>query len=60
MPAGSGCVPVARGRVRRVPHRQLEGVPQVEEVLEVIVLGEDANTVTLQSCISNCLGAAVT
>ena len=60
MPAGSGCVPVARGRVRRVPHRQLEGVPQVEEVLEVIVLGEDANTVTLENDINNCWGAAVT
>ena len=58
MPAGSGCVPVARGRVRRVPHRQLGGVPQVEEVLEVIVLGEDANVITWELNSSNLLATS--
>ena len=44
--AGTSGIPFARGRVGRVPHRQLGSMPEIEEVLEPIVLGEDTQAVT--------------
>ena len=44
--AGTSGIPLARGRVGRVPHRQLGCMPEIEEVLEPIVLGEDTQAVT--------------
>ena len=41
-----------------MPHCQLGGVPEVEEVLQVIVLDEDTNTVTWANNIIRRLGKA--
>ena len=60
VPASSCGVPVARGGVGRVPHRQLGGVPEVEEVLQVIVLGEDANSGTCADYVSESCGERCT
>ena len=54
--AGTSGIPFARGRVGRVPHRQLGGVPEVEEVLQVIVLSEDANSGTCANYVSESCG----